>query len=106
MECERVWESEAIPPPTKKTKMKTTTPTATDTDTRRLGIDHTGIWTPAQYIIDAGWDQTGVEVTARIGLSDEDADGLTADQQAALLSHCRERQWEDVPKATTTPPSV
>lgn len=57
----------------------------------QIGIDHTGIWTPSQYAIDAGWDPTCVEATAANGVSLEDAEGLTTDQQAALLEFCKSR---------------
>ena len=57
---------------------------------KTLGIDHTGTWTPAQYAIDAGWDYTCIEATAEKGVSSADAEGLTEEQQAALLDFCRE----------------
>jgi hypothetical protein len=57
----------------------------------QVGQDSTGQWTPAQYAIDAGWDYTCIEATAARGVSEEDADGLTAEQQAALLDFCRGR---------------
>lgn len=57
----------------------------------QIGIDHTGTWTAAQYAIDAGWDFTCIEATAEKGISDADAEGLTAEQQTALLEFCREK---------------
>jgi hypothetical protein len=57
----------------------------------QIGIDSTGTWTPAQYAIDAGWDYTCIEATAKHGVSDVDADGLTDGQQAELLAFCRAR---------------
>lgn len=59
--------------------------------TKQIGIDHTGTWTPAQYAIDAGWTRECVEATARLGVADEDAEGLTAEQKAALLDWCKGR---------------
>ena len=61
---------------------------------KKLGIDHTGTWTPSQYAIDAGWDYTCVEATAKKGVSEEDADGLTDQQQSDLLAFCRTRVGE------------
>ena len=57
----------------------------------QIGIDCTGEWTPNQYAIDAGWTYECVENTARLGVADADAEGLTEDQQAWLLSWCKER---------------
>ena len=56
-----------------------------------IGIDSTGTWTSAQYAIDAGWDYSCIEATAAKGVSEEDAEGLTAEQQSALLDYCAER---------------
>jgi hypothetical protein len=62
----------------------------------KLGIDHnTGKWTAAQYVIDAGWDSVCVEATAKLGVAACDANGLTSEQQSALLSFCIERQRKD-----------
>lgn len=57
----------------------------------QIGQDSTGQWTPAQYAIDAGWDYTCIEATAAKGVSEADAEGLTAEQQSALLDFCRGR---------------
>ena len=59
-----------------------------------IGIDSTGTWTPAQYAIDAGWDYTCVEATAAKGISEADAEGLTAEQQMTLWDFCRSRVAE------------
>ena len=59
-----------------------------------IGKDSTGTWTPAQYAIDAGWDYTCVEATAARGISEADAEGLTAEQQMALWGFCRSRVAE------------
>lgn len=59
-----------------------------------IGKDSTGTWTPAQYAIDAGWDYTCVEATAAKGISEADAEGLTAEQQMALWDFCRSRVAE------------
>lgn len=58
---------------------------------REIGIDHTGEWTPGQYAIDAGWDFTCIEATARLGVSEADAAGLTEHQVAELLDFCKNR---------------
>jgi hypothetical protein len=60
----------------------------------KIGIDSTGTWNPAQYAIDAGWDYSCVAATAAKGVSEADADGLTPEQQSALLDFCRERVAE------------
>jgi hypothetical protein len=60
----------------------------------KLGIDHTGTWTPAQYAIDAGWDYGCVLATAEKGVALADAEGLTEQQQKELLSFCRYRVEE------------
>ena len=60
----------------------------------KIGIDSTGTWAPAQYAIDAGWDYSCVEATAAKGVSSADAEGLTDDQQSALLDFCRGRVAE------------
>jgi hypothetical protein len=57
----------------------------------RVGFDHTGAWTPAQYAIDSGWSMECVQVTAHRGVADEDAASLTPEQQDALLEWCREQ---------------
>jgi hypothetical protein len=67
----------------------------------QVGQDSTGQWTPAQYAIDAGWDYTCIEATAARGVSEEDADGLTAEQQAALLDFCRGRVADKAEAAAT-----
>lgn len=59
--------------------------------TNPLGIDSNGQWTPAQFTIDAGWDHTCIAATARFGVSESDADGLTDEQQSALLEFCKSR---------------
>ena len=59
-----------------------------------IGKDSTGTWAPAQYAIDAGWDYTCVEATAAKGISEADAEGLTAEQQMALWDFCRSRVAE------------
>lgn len=46
-------------------------------------------WSPAQYAIDSGWDFSCIEATAAKGVSDADADGLSDEQQAALLEYCQ-----------------
>lgn len=53
------------------------------------GTDHTGKWTPAQYVIDAGWDYGCIEDTATKGIADADAEILTSDQQRMLVSFCK-----------------
>lgn len=60
-----------------------------------IGINHTGIWTAAQYAIDAGWDASCVEATARLGVSEADGEGLTPDQIGELLSYCQTHAWAD-----------
>ena len=60
----------------------------------KIGIDSTGEWTPSQFAIDAGWDYSCVEATAAKGVSSADAEGLTDDQQSALLDFCRGRVAE------------
>lgn len=57
--------------------------------TTQLGIDHTGVWTARQYTIDAGWDWSCIEATARLGVAEADAEGLSDAQQASLLDYCR-----------------
>lgn len=59
--------------------------------TTQIGIDHTGTWTPSQYAIDAGWSYECVEATARLGIADEDAEGLAEQQKSALLDWCKGR---------------
>jgi hypothetical protein len=46
---------------------------------------------PHGYAIASGWDATCVADTARLGVSEADAEGLSAEQQAALLAWCREQ---------------
>jgi hypothetical protein len=57
--------------------------------TKQIGTDHTGNWTPNQYAIDAGWTRECIESTAKLGVASEDAEGLTPEQQAALLDWCK-----------------
>lgn len=66
----------------------------------QVGQDSTGQWTPAQYAIDAGWDYTCIEATATKGVSEPDAEGLTTEQQAALLDFCEARVADKVGSAT------
>ena len=61
----------------------------------KIGIDSTETWTPAQYAIDAGWDYSCVEATAAKGVSSADAEGLTDDQQSALMDFCQGRVAEN-----------
>ena len=56
-----------------------------------IGIDSTGNWTPHQFAIDMGWDANAIEATARLGVSEADADGLTPEQQDELLAWCRKQ---------------
>ena len=63
-------------------------------NTNTIGIDHTGAWTPAQYAIDAGWDLDCIKATAEYGVSEEDAAGLTDDQQSELRVFCKNRVAE------------
>lgn len=46
----------------------------------KIGVDHMGEWTAAQYAIDAGWDFTCIEAVASMGVSSADAESLTARQ--------------------------
>jgi hypothetical protein len=63
--------------------------------TTQLGIDSTGQWTAFQYVIDAGYDRYACECTAEMGcVSDEEAEELTDEQQAALVAMCRRRADE------------
>jgi hypothetical protein len=57
----------------------------------RGGLNYAGIWTPALYAIDSGWDYHRVEAVARLGASREDVGGLTEQQQAELLEWCRQK---------------
>ena len=54
-----------------------------------IGIDITGQWTPHQFALDMGWDATCIQATARLGVSEADAAGLTPEQQDELLAWCR-----------------
>lgn len=56
-----------------------------------LGIDHKGNWNPSQYVIDAGWNWDCIEQTAKKGIAEDDAIGLTPTQQADLLDFCKWR---------------
>lgn len=51
-------------------------------------------WTPHQYAIDCGWDVTNIQDTAAAGVSAEDANDLTEDQQAELLAWCIEKNTD------------
>lgn len=53
------------------------------------GIDSAGTWTPHQFALDMGWDATCVEATARLGVSETDASGLTVAQQETLVAWCK-----------------
>jgi len=65
------------------------------TTNHETGIDCTGTWSPHQYALDAGWDATQVEATARLGVvADADAEVLSAEQAESLLAWCRERTAE------------
>lgn len=55
------------------------------------GINHTGNWDSHQFAIDMGWDHHCIEATARLGVSEADAAGLTPWQQDELLAWCREQ---------------
>lgn len=61
-----------------------------------IGIDSAGTWTASQYAIDAGWDYSCVEATARLGVSEADSEGLTESQQADLLAFCKARVSGDI----------
>lgn len=58
---------------------------------RELGTDSNAQWSAHQYAIDAGWDAYSVEMTAKLGVADADAEGLDDSQQAELLAFCRSR---------------
>ena len=65
-----------------------------------LGIDSFGNWTPAQHVIDAGWDSAAIEVIANLGVCNVDAAKLSPEQQQALQAYCKEvvrARLEDIP---------
>lgn len=70
--------------------MKVNETTKKEETMKTLGTDSNGTWTAAQYIIDAGWDLDCVRNTARMGISAEDAEGLSAAQRAAVVALCEE----------------
>lgn len=53
------------------------------------GTDHTGEWTPQQYVLDAGWDFYCIIDTAVKGISEVDAEILTDEQQTELMEYCK-----------------
>lgn len=61
-----------------------------------LGINHNGIWTAHQYVIDAGYDWDCVVQTADLGISMAEMEdgGLTDEQQSKVISHCKSRVAE------------
>jgi hypothetical protein len=66
----------------------------------KIRVPHT---TPAQYVIDAGWDFGSIEATATKGVADEDLERLaqtdcTPDE---LLAYCREQVAASAPRSVT-----
>jgi hypothetical protein len=50
---------------------------------------------PASYVNSNGWTWECVEATARLGVSQPDAEDMTPEDQAALLEWCKERVVDD-----------
>lgn len=86
----------------KKAIAETEARLASESQGKRLGVDHKGQWTAAQYAIDAGWGWEGVEATARLGVAEEDAEGLSEGEREALVEYCRGRVSEAQASETTT----
>jgi hypothetical protein len=58
-----------------------------------IGIDHTGEWTAAQFVIDMQYSLDDVQTIAELGSMDaaEEAAELTMEQRAEVVAYCKDR---------------
>ena len=58
-----------------------------------IGIDHTGVWTAAQFVIDMQYTLDDVQTIAELGSMDaaEEAAELTIEQRAEVVAYCKDR---------------
>jgi hypothetical protein len=57
------------------------------------GIDHTGTWTAAQFVIDMQYSLDDVQTIAELGSMDsaEEAAELTVEQRAEVVAYCKKQ---------------